>query len=141
MIVAGSDLECLKHSSFFLGRTDGLSAAFLSGRSSAARQSARIRFGVPRAFANDLRQMAIQRVLRIRPIEPLITIAATENQIRAFEFAQFILHCSQRKEAQSCEFARIQLLSGIREEQSQHLGAHDREQCVEQRLFNGPGLS
>ena len=118
-----------------------LSAPFPPAGGSSARENVRIRFGVARAFANDLRQMAIQRVLRIRPIEPLITIAATDDQIRTFELGQFILHRSQREKAQSRKFAGIQLLSGIGEEQSQDLSAHDREQSMEQRLFNGPGLS
>ena len=80
-------------------------------------------------------------MLRIGAIEPLITVAASDDQIRTFQLGQFILHRSQRKEAQPREFARIQLLSRVREEQSQHLGADDREQSMKQRLFNGPGLS
>jgi glycine/D-amino acid oxidase-like deaminating enzyme len=34
----------------------------------------------------------------------------------------------QSEEAQPRQLARVQLLSGVREEESQHFGAHDREQ-------------
>ena len=89
-----------------------------------------------RAFAHDLRQVAIERVLGVGAIEPLITVAAADHQIRTFEFRQFILNRAQREKAEPRQLTRIQFLAGVREEQSQHLCAHDREQSVEQRLIH-----
>ncbi len=79
--------------------SEGYATSFLLARSPSARENARIGFRVRRAFANDPRQMSIQRVLRIRPIETVIPIAATDDQIRTFQLGQFILHGSQREEA------------------------------------------
>ncbi len=90
------------------------------------------------ACADDLFQRAKQRVLRVRAIEPLVPIAAANNQLRSFELGEFILNRPQREEAQARQLARIQLLSRVREQQSQHFGAHDGEQPMQQRLFDAP---
>ena len=112
-------------------------ASFLRAGTSAAGQNPRSRLRVRSALAHDLRQVSIQWVLRVCPVEALITVAATDDQICTFELGEFILHGSQREEAQARQLARIQLLAWIREEQSQHVCTHEREQSMEQRLFDG----
>ncbi len=88
------------------------------------------------AFANDLHQGAVEGVFRICAIEPLITIRAADDQIRALELRQLILDCPQREEAQARHLARVQLLALIGEQQPQHLRADDRKQPMQQRLFD-----
>ena len=72
-------------------------------------------------------QDSIQWVLRICAIEPLITIAAAHDQIRRFKLGHLILNRSQCEKAEPRELARIQLFAGVREQQAQHLGAHNRK--------------
>jgi hypothetical protein len=91
---------------------------------------------MPGAFANDFSQAAVQWMFPIRPIESVIAIAPADNQICAFQLGQLILHRAQRQEAQARQLTRIQLLSGVGEEQSQHFRPHNRKQSMQQRLFH-----
>jgi hypothetical protein len=103
----------------------------VSALTSSARESAWLGPTVSRAFPNELHQILIEWVLLVCAIEALITIAATENQLCRFQLGEFILNGPQREEAQARQLTCIQLLIAVREEQSQHFSAHDREQPVE----------
>ena len=72
-------------------------------------------------------QDPIQWVLGIRAIKPLITIATTNDQIRRLKLGHVILNRSKRKKTAPRQLAGIQLLAAVREQESQHLGAHDRK--------------
>ncbi len=72
-------------------------------------------------------QDPIQWVLRICAIEPLVAIAAANDQIRRLELGHLILNRSQREKTAPRQLARIQLFAAVRKQQSQHLGAHDRK--------------
>ncbi len=72
-------------------------------------------------------QDSVQWVLGICAIKPLITIAAANDQIRRLKLGHLILNRSQCEKTEPRQLARIQLLAAVREQQSQHLGAHDRK--------------
>jgi hypothetical protein len=97
------------------------------GFSSTAWQLSRIWLGLRGAFPNQLMQDSIQWMLRICAIEPLITVAAANDQIRRLKFGHLILNRSQCEKTAPRQLARIQLLAAVCEQQSQHLGAHDRK--------------
>jgi len=124
-------LECFKQSR--LNRHAVASAACegfpstLSLVPSTAWQLSRIWLGLRGAFPDQLMQDSIQCVFGICAIEPLITIAATNDQIRRLKLGHLILNRSQCQKAKPRQLARIQLFVAVREQQSQHLGAHDRK--------------
>ena len=129
--VAQGQLECFKQSR--LNRHAVTSAACegfpstLSLVPSTAWQLSRIWLGLRGAFPDQLMQDSIQGVFGICAIEPLITIAATNDQIRRLKLGHLILNCSQCQKAKPRQLSRIQLFVAVREQQSQHLGAHDRK--------------
>src|SRR5439155_26842383 len=129
--VAQGQLECFKQSR--LNRYAVASAACegfpstLSLVPSTAWQLSRIWLGLRGAFPDQLMQDSIQCVFGICAIEPLITIAATNDQIRRLKLGHLILNRSQCQKAKPRQLARVQLFVAVREQQSQHLGAHDRK--------------
>jgi hypothetical protein len=92
------------------------------------------------AFLNQLTQDSIKRVLGIRPIEPLIPVAAANDQVRRLELRNLILNRSQREKAKPRQLARVELLPAISKQQPQHLRAHDRKQSMQQRLFDSASI-
>ena len=80
---------------------------------------------------NEFPQRAIERVLAIRAIEPLIAIAPAGDQLSGFKFREFILHRLKREEREPRQLAHIQLLPGISEQQPENLRSDDREQLVQ----------
>ena len=82
---------------------------------------------------DQLSQSAIERVLRIRTIEPLIPIASTRDQAGGLEFRELILHGLERKKREPRQFTHIQFLAGVSEQQPENLRPHDREQLVQKR--------
>ncbi len=104
-----------------------LPSAACHGLSSTAWQLSRIWLGLRGAFPNQLMQDSIQWVLRICAIEPLITVAAANDQIRRLKLGHLILNRSQCEKAPPRQLARIQFFAAVREQQPQHLGAHDRK--------------
>jgi len=65
---------------------------------------------VRRAFAHDLGHGGIQRVLRIRAVEPVISIASAHDQIRRLELYRIILNGSEREKTQSGQLTRVKFL-------------------------------
>ena len=82
---------------------------------------------------DELSQSAIERVLRIRTVEPLIPIAPARDQLGSFEFRELILHRLERKKREARQLTHIQLLAGIGEQQPENLRPHDWEQLVQKR--------
>src|SRR5438105_10400574 len=117
-------VECFKQSRL---NRHPLTSAVCQGFPSTAWQLSRIWLGLRGAFPNQLMQDSIEWVLRICAIEPLITIAATNDQIRRLQLGHLILNRSQSQKAKPRQLAGIQLFAGVREQQSQHLGPHDRK--------------
>jgi hypothetical protein len=91
-------------------------------------------------FADELLQCWIERVLEIRPIKPLISVAAANDQVRRLELRNLILNRSQREKAKPRQLARVELLPAISKQQPQHLRAHDRKQSMQQRLFDSASI-
>jgi len=124
-------LECFKQSR--LNRHAVASAvcegfpSTLSLVPSTAWQLSRIWLGLRGAFPDQLMQDSIQCVFGICAIEPLITIAAANDQFRRLKFGHLILDRSQCEKAKPRQLPGIQLLAGVCKQQSQHLGAHDRK--------------
>jgi hypothetical protein len=84
-----------------------------------------------RAFAHDLREGGKQRMLAIRAVEPVISIAPAYDQTCGLELRQLILDGSEREKTQSRQLPCVKLLTAISEQQSQHLGPNRREQTME----------
>ena len=82
---------------------------------------------------DQLSQSAIERVLRIGTIEPLIPIAAAGDELGSLEFRELILHRLKRKKREARQLTHIQLLPRIGEQQPENLRPHDREQLVQKR--------
>src|SRR5437762_6264050 len=116
-----SQLECFKQSR--LNRHAVTSAACegfpstLSLVPSTAWQLSRIWLRLRGAFPNQFMQNSIEWVLRICAIEPLITIAATNDQFRRLQLGHLILNRSQCQKAKPRSLAGIQLFAGVREQQ------------------------
>ena len=90
----------------------------------------------------ELSQSAIERVLGIGTIEPLIPIAAARDELRSFEFRELILHRLKRKKREARQLTHIQLLPRISEQQPENLRPHDREQLVQKcRVRHSRSLS
>ena len=87
-------------------------------------------------FADYLNQTSIKRMLRVRAIKSMITIAPANNETSRLELSDFILNCSQRKRAQPCQLTRIQFRSAIGKQQSQNFRANQRKQSMQQRRFD-----
>ena len=66
---------------------------------------------------DQLSQRRTERVLGVSAVKPLITVAATGDQISGIELGQLILHGLKREMTQTRELPDIELLSGIREQQ------------------------
>jgi len=88
---------------------------------------------VQRSAGDQLSQRRIERVLRVSAVEPLVTVAASRDQIGGVEFCELVLHGLEREMTQTRELPDLELLSGIREQQLKDLRAHQREQSVQER--------
>lgn len=108
---------------------------------STARQLSRTWFRVRATLAHELLQRRIQWVLRIRSIEPLVTVAPAGNKVRRLELGDFILDRSQCEKTAPRQLARIQLVVAFCKQQSQHFGPHDRKQSMQQALFDAATLT
>jgi len=82
---------------------------------------------VQRSAGNQLSQRRIERVLGVSAIEPLVTVAASRDQIGGVEFGELILHGLEGEMTQTRELPDIELLSGVREQQLKDFRAHQRE--------------
>jgi hypothetical protein len=78
----------------------------------------------------------MKRMLGVRTIKSMITVAAANDETSRLEFGDFILNRPQRKRAQPCQLARIQFRTAIGEQQSQNFRANERKQSMQQRLFD-----
>jgi hypothetical protein len=91
---------------------------------------------MPGTFAHDRLQFPEERVFGVGAVEALVAITAADDQLRRLELGDFVLHRAQSQKAQAGQLARVKLLAGIGKEQSQYLCAHQREQSMEQCLFD-----
>ena len=82
---------------------------------------------------DELSQSAVERVLGIGTIEPLIPIAAARDEFGSLKFRELILHGLERKKREPRQLTDIQLLPGVGEQQPENLRPHDREQLVQKR--------
>ena len=87
-------------------------------------------------FADYLNQTSIKRMLCVRAIKSMITVAAADDEASRLEFGDFILDRSERQRTQPCQLARIQFRPAIGKEQSQNFRANQRKQSMQQRLFD-----
>ena len=82
---------------------------------------------------DELSQSAIERVARIRTIEPLVAITAARDELGSLKLRELILHRLERKKREPRQLTHIQLLPRIGEQQPENLRPHDREQLVQKR--------
>jgi hypothetical protein len=64
----------------------------------------------------------------VRPIETVISIGSTQDNLSGMQFGEFILHCVQGEKGEARQLAHIEFLSRVREKQSQDLGPDCRKQ-------------
>ena len=66
-----------------------------------------------RALDHRLSQRRIERVLWVRPIEPVISVAAAQDELCSLKLRQFVLHRLKREEASTRQLSHIQFLPWI----------------------------
>jgi hypothetical protein len=94
----------------------------------------RRRLSVHGASDYQISQRSIERVLGVCEIEAMVTVASTRDQLGGLEFRELILDRLEREKTQARQFADIQLLLRIREQQTENLRADHRKQSMEQRF-------
>ena len=79
------------------------------------------RFWQSGTLYNQPTQRCIKRVLRIRSVEPSISIGTAEHEPRAREDFELLLDGVERKEGKTRHLTHIQLLARVCKKQSQNL--------------------
>ena len=74
-----------------------------------------------RAFHHEPAQGAVERVFRVGPIEPVISVAAAQDELGSLKLRQFVLHRLQREEAQTGQLSHIQFLPRIGKQELKNL--------------------
>lgn len=90
----------------------------------------RDRFGMRRALDHHLSQRGIERMFRVRPIEPVIAVAAAQDEFCSLKLCEFVLHRLKREEAQTRQLSHIQFLPWIGKQELKDLRSHHRKQRV-----------
>jgi hypothetical protein len=81
-------------------------------------------------------------MFRVSPVEPMITIGATCDQVRGLELCQLILHCLQREKTQPRQLPYVELLPWICKQQLENLSPNHRKQTMQQsRARTRPSIS
>jgi hypothetical protein len=88
------------------------------------------RFGMRRTFDHHLSQRGIEGVFRVRAIEPVISVAAAQDELGRMKLRQFVLDRLKRKEAQTRQLSHIQFLPWIGKQEAKNLRSHQWKQRV-----------